>query len=49
MNAQLSRRQFLEVSAATGAFVLASSEGLGLVWAQQRVAIPEAESYLGRC
>ena len=41
MNGQLSRRQFLEFSAATGAFALASSQGP--LWAQERIAIPEAE------
>jgi 7,8-dihydropterin-6-yl-methyl-4-(beta-D-ribofuranosyl)aminobenzene 5'-phosphate synthase len=43
MDASISRRQFLELGAAAGAFVLTSSPGRHASWAQDKVAIPEAD------
>ena len=43
MDTGISRRQFLELGAATGAFVLTSRPGRDAIWAQDKVAIPEAD------
>jgi 7,8-dihydropterin-6-yl-methyl-4-(beta-D-ribofuranosyl)aminobenzene 5'-phosphate synthase len=43
MDRGISRRQFLELGAAAGAFVLTSGPGRNTGWAQDKVAIPEAE------
>jgi len=43
MDTEMSRRQFMEFGVAAGVFVLAGSPGRETVWAQDRVAIPEAE------